>query len=146
MKTQRVVSSGGVIFRVTNGLIEAALISKGRIWCLPKGLIEKGETADEAARREVREETGLEGEIISKIGTIKYDFIKERHVFKTVHFYLLRSTGGSIHDHDSEVDNVKWFSISEARKILTYPNEVRILEKAGRILRTKGLPLVRKRY
>ena len=139
MRSQRIVSSGGVIFRTLNGTFEVALISRGKLWCLPKGLIEAGETAEETALREIREETGLTGEILKKIGKIHYDFIKEKHFFKTVHFYLLKFIEGSIDDHDYEVDTVKWFPISDGFQILTYPNEKRILEKANKILRQEHL-------
>lgn len=135
MKSQRVVSSGGVIFRTVDGTFEVALISRGKLWCLPKGLIEAGETAEETALREVREETGLAGQILKKIGKIHYDFIKEKHFFKTVHFYLLKFVEGSTDAHDFEADSVKWFPISEGLQILTYPNEKRMLEKANEILR-----------
>lgn len=138
MRSQQVVSSGGVIFRTVKGEFEVALISKGRLWCLPKGLIEAGETAEKTALREVREETGLEGEVLKKIGKIHYDFIKEKHFYKTVHFYLLKYITGSTDDHDFEVDTVKWFPISEGLRILTYPNEKRILKKANAMLRQEN--------
>ncbi len=135
MKTQNVVSSGGVIYRKVDGEFEVALISKGRIWCLPKGLIEKGETAEETAVREVREETGLAGEIVQKIGKIHYDFRKEKHFFKTVHFFLLKFTKGSVDAHDFEVDTAIWVPISDGIIKLTYVNEKKMLRKAIDILR-----------
>ena len=138
MKSQRVISSGGVIFRTVNSQFDVALISRGKVWCLPKGLIEMGETAEETALREVREETGLEGEIVNRIGEISYIFFKRRRYFKMVHFYLIRHIGGSISNHDFEADRVKWFPISEALKILTYPNERKILKKAEKILKTES--------
>jgi len=138
LKSQRVISSGGVIFRTVNSQFEVALISRGKVWCLPKGLIEMGETAEETALREVREETGLEGEIVNRIGEISYVFFKRKRYFKMVHFYLIRHIGGSISNHDYEADRVKWFQISEALKILTYPNERKILKKAEKILKTES--------
>jgi len=97
-----------------------------------------GETAEETALREVREETGLEGEIVNRIGEISYVFFKRKRYFKMVHFYLIRHIGGSISNHDYEADRVKWFQISEALKILTYPNERKILKKAEKILKTES--------
>lgn len=138
MKTQQVVSSGGVIFRVVNSRFEVALIFTGKVWCLPKGLIERGETAEKAALREVKEETGLEGEIVGKIGEINYDFFRKRRYSKTVYFFLLKYVGGSVSDHDFEADKVKWFPISDALRVLTYINERRILNKAEMMLQQKG--------
>jgi len=134
-ETQRVVSSGGVIFRVINGQFEVALISRRRVWCLPKGLIEKGETAEKTAMREVREETGLEGEIVEKIGEINYNFFRGKRILKIVHFFLLKYVGGSVRDHDFEADKVKWFPTSEALRVLTYVNERKILRKAEEMLK-----------
>jgi len=133
-ESQRVVSSGGVIFRVVNGEFEVALISRRMVWCLPKGLIEKGETAEETALREVREETGLEGEIVEKIGEINYNFFRGKRILKTVHFFLIKYVGGSIRDHDFEADRVKWFPVPEALQVLTYVNERKIMRKAKRML------------
>ena len=138
LKTQRVVSSGGVIFRTVNGQFEVALISRGKVWCLPKGLIEQGETTEETALREVKEETGLEGEIVKKIGEISYNFFRRKRYFKTVHFYLLRHVGGSVNNHDFEADRVRWFPISEALQVLTYVNEIRTLKKAKEMLKRES--------
>ena len=139
MRSQNVVSSGGVIYRTADGEFEVALISKGRIWCLPKGLIEEGETAEETAVREVREETGLAGKTVKKIGKIHYDFKRERHFFKTVHFFLLKFLEGSVDAHDFEVDTAKWVPISEGLHMLTYPNEKKILKKAENLLKPQNL-------
>jgi len=137
-ETRRVVSAGGVIFRVVNDEFEVALISRRRVWCLPKGLIEKGETAEEAALREVREETGLEGEIVEKIGKINYNFFRGKRYSKTVHFFLLKCVGGSIRNHDFEADKVEWFPTSRVLRILTYVNERKIFEKAEEILKRES--------
>jgi 8-oxo-dGTP diphosphatase len=138
LKTRQLTAAGGVIFRIVGGHAEVALCFKRRekIWCLPKGLIEQGETAEESALREVKEETGLKGEIIKKIGQVKYGFFgKGQHYFKTVHFYLLEYSEGSMDNHDSEVDKVEWFSISKTLQILAYVNERKILRKAKNMVK-----------
>lgn len=128
-------SSGGVIFRIPETGVEVAIISvgDGKTWCLPKGMIDKGEDAPDAALREVREETGLSGEIVDKIGQISYWYFlkgKMNRVHKTVHFYLLKFIQGSTDDHDHEVDEARWFPIDEALERLSYRSEKGIMQKA----------------
>jgi 8-oxo-dGTP pyrophosphatase MutT (NUDIX family) len=137
LATERLVSAGGVIYRVVDGKLEVALIRVGEVWGLPKGLIEEHESLEAAALREVAEETGLAGELIGKIGEINYSFVRDKRYFKTVHFFLFRCVGGSVEAHDSEVDEVRWFSFSEAMEALAYPNERKMLVEAERML--KGL-------
>jgi 8-oxo-dGTP diphosphatase len=127
-----------VVFRRVKGEFEVALILHKGDWCLPKGLVKENETFEQAALREVREETGLDAELVDKIGEISYSFVREKRYFKTVHFYLLRHVEGSPNKHDSEVYRVKWFSTSDALQILTYVKERKILEKATAMLRKNG--------
>lgn len=138
-KVKRQVSSGGVIFRRSKKGIEVALIKvKGDRWALPKGLIDKGEDPVETALREVKEETGLEGELIDKLGDIEYwYFSKEEQMkyHKFVHFYLIEYNGGSIEDHDWEVEEVRWFPIEKAFKALSYNSEKEIMKKALKFLK-----------
>lgn len=138
IKTQ--VSSGGVIFRRANANYpEIALVAVkgGKVWSLPKGIVEKGEETSETAVREVREETGLSGRVLKKIGDISYwYYIKEDNAKckKTVHFYLLEYISGSTSDHNWEVDNAEWFHINEALEKLSYKGDKEIVQKAREML------------
>jgi 8-oxo-dGTP pyrophosphatase MutT (NUDIX family) len=140
-KTNKRTSSGGVLYRI-NGGVEVVLIShltqKGTcVWCLPKGTVEAGETLTETALREVREETGILGKILEKLGEIQYEFYSKYdkcRIFKTVHFYLLEYLSGNEQDHDDEADEARWFTIADAEKHLTHPNELAMLEKAAYFL------------
>jgi 8-oxo-dGTP pyrophosphatase MutT (NUDIX family) len=135
----RIISAGGVIYRTVDGRLEVALVSKRGVWYLPKGLIEQGESAEGAAIREVREETGLDGKLVGKIGEINYGFSGgSRYLRKTVHFYLLSYVGGSVDAHDLEGDRVKWFSMLDAVKVLTYINEKKIMSKAVEMLKSES--------
>jgi 8-oxo-dGTP diphosphatase len=142
MKTLNQTSSGAVIYRARKGGLEIALIARnnGKIWGLPKGIIEKGEEAKETALREVREETGLEGTIIRKLGDVRYFYSAKEHgalvrFAKVVHFYLMEYKSGSVEDHDTEVDEARWFPIDKALYMLSYKNEKEIVQKAKNVLR-----------
>lgn len=138
IKTQ--VSSGGVIFRMTNANdpeIVLVAVKEGKVWSLPKGIVERGEEASETAVREVREETGLSGRIMKKIGDISYwYYIKDNNskCKKTVHFYLMEYISGSTSDHNWEVDKAEWFHINEALDKLSYKGDKEIVQKAKEML------------
>jgi 8-oxo-dGTP pyrophosphatase MutT (NUDIX family) len=139
------VSSGGVIFRTSGDGIEVALIkvSGKEAWCLPKGLIDKDEDPPAAAMREVREESGLQGGIIDKIGQVSYWYSIDKDrikVHKTVHFFLMQYITGSTDDHDHEVDEAKWFPIDEAIGKLSYRSEQQIMHKAKKLIEDSALP------
>lgn len=142
------VSAGGVIYREEASSLQVCLIATwgGKRWQLPKGLVERGEPVATAAAREVREETGLEGEVEGQLDKIDYWFVwKEddgrsvRH-HKLVHFFLMRHTGGDTSLHDHEVDEARWFPISEAIKKVAFANERKVVEKARRVLTDKPRP------
>lgn len=141
MRTLREISSGGVVYRELNGTTEVALIRVGHRWCLPKGQVEKGEELQETALREVKEETGLNGEVVAKIGDISYWFTgKDKNadsvkIFKRVYFYLIHYLGGDVSQHDQEVAEVCWSPISEAVKRLSYPTERQTMSKAVALLK-----------
>ena len=141
MKKAKELSSGGVIFRPVKrgGARDAdvALISVkgGKVWGLPKGLQEDHENIARTAHREVKEETGLDGEIIENLGSIKYfysfkDEEDTTRIFKIVYFFLMEYTSGDTSDHDDEVDDCRWFPIDEAIGLMKYEDERGILEKA----------------
>ena len=126
LRTAVATSAGGVVYRRRNGSFEIALVGRSRagIWGLPKGTPQPGETREETALREVREETGLEVRLIEPLGSIDYWFIAEGTRFhKTVHYYLMEAIGGDISRHDLEYDLVAWFPIDKAVHRMTYPNE-----------------------
>jgi 8-oxo-dGTP pyrophosphatase MutT (NUDIX family) len=137
MRERRDLSAGGVVYRRNAGAIEIALIRTGKRWGLPKGHVERGEGIQEAAYREVLEETGLEGEVIAKLGEISYRYAYKKkaggelvRVFKRVHFYLLRWTKGEARGRDYEVDEARWFPLREALGKLTYPTELKMVREA----------------
>ncbi len=132
---KRQVSSGGVIFRRRRGGVEIALVSVrgGKLWCLPKGLVDSGETPEITAVREVREESGLSGKIIDRLGEITYwYYIRSENAKcrKTVHFYLLEYVSGATSGHDFEVDEARWFPIDEAISTISFRGDREIIEKA----------------
>ncbi len=135
----RQISAGGVLYRMGDAGPEVALISlkEGRVWALPKGIVDKGEKPEEAALREVREETGMEGGIVAPLGYIKYFYFSpedDTRYFKLVHFFLMRYLAGSPEDHDWEVEAVQWFPVAEALKLASYKTEREVLAKAADLL------------
>lgn len=136
IRTVKEFSAGGVIYRRTGDDFEVALIHVRNRWGLPKGHVEEGERVEEAALREVREETGLEGKLIRKLGDIGYSYRdknKERElvrIYKRVHFYLLRYVRGDVRDHDHEADDARWFPIEQALKQLKFATERKMVHRA----------------
>jgi 8-oxo-dGTP diphosphatase len=132
-------SAGGVIFRRTVAGFETALIAtKGKvIWTLPKGIIDKGEQTEAAALREIREETGLTGKIVSPLDTKSYWFyLKNENIRyrKTVVYFLVEYVSGAICNSCPEVDEAEWFPIDNAIKKLSYKSDREVLLKAAELL------------
>ena len=136
MRTRSEHSAGGVVFRRTVQGAEIALAARrtrrGELaWGLPKGMIEPDEHPDEAALREVREETGLTAEIDDDLGSISYFYRwDDEGVRKSVRFFLMHATGGDVSQHDHEMEEVRWFPVAEAARRTTYRSEREVVEKA----------------
>jgi 8-oxo-dGTP pyrophosphatase MutT (NUDIX family) len=140
---RREFSAGGVLVRSLGGRLHVAAIrpqGKPGIWALPKGKIDPGESAAEAAVREVREETGVEGVVVEKLGDIRYTYtatwepMKGEKIFKVVSFFLLRAGRGRIGAIDDamriEVDEARWLPLDEAPRLLTHKGERAMVGKA----------------
>lgn len=126
-------SSGGAVISVRNGAAHVAMIAtRGRTrWGLPKGAVAQGETSEAAALREVREETGLEANIVKPLDTIEYFFRAGGNlIHKRVDFYLMVHTGGELTPQLSEVDDVEWVELSEAIQRASFASEKKLLESA----------------
>lgn len=139
------VSAGGVVYRVTGDGVEIVIggfkSQEGWTWGLPKGTPDPGETMEETAVREVTEETGLKVALEAPIDNIQYWFVRSSdgvRCHKTVHFYLMSPTGGSISEHDREFDAVHWRRDHEALRTLSYRNEAKIVEKAMKMVSRKA--------
>ncbi len=137
MKSREERSAGGVIFRRSGETHDVCLIltHDGDVWQLPKGLIEPNEAREETALREVREETGLTGELLQPLDRVEYTYTWDygdgpERVHKFVHFYLMRYLNGTTDDHDHEAEEARWFPIDESHQRLSYDNERRIMKLA----------------
>ena len=105
------------------------------LWALPKGTPDSGETIEETALRETREETGIEVEIEAPLSSIRYFFVRGTTRFhKTVHFFLMRPVGGAIELHDGEFDEVRWAPVSEALALMNHATERSVVERAMALL------------
>ena len=159
-RVETMVSAGGVVYRQREGRLETVLCghwitsnaahsrsgqgdgngeaqTKAVRWSLAKGTPDAGETMEETALREVREETGLEVEMQEPISSITYWFADRENAIryhKTVHFYLMAPVGGAVSLHDPEFDVVRWFSMDEALNILIYPNETTVMRQANELI------------
>jgi 8-oxo-dGTP pyrophosphatase MutT (NUDIX family) len=102
-----------------------------RVLGLPKGHRDGEETFEQAARREVREEAGVDAELIEELGVVRYQYERRgRRIDKTVRFYLFRYASGDVSDHDREVEEACWMPLERAARELTYPGERQMVERA----------------
>ena len=141
-RIENLVSSGGVVFRHKGGRLETVLCGRSEPvrWSLAKGTPDIGETLEQTALREVREETGLEVELEEPLGSIEYWFAdrdNDVRYHKTVHFYLMSPVGGHIDQHDPEFDVVQWFEVGDALSSMAYGNEASVLRRAVDLVESK---------
>ncbi len=132
-KTRNEHSSGGAVIDLRDGAPFVAMIAtRGRTrWGLPKGAVSPGETSQEAALREVKEETGLDAEIIGLLDTIEYFFrAGDTLIKKSVDFYLMRHLGGTMTPQLSEVDDVEWVALTEGIQRASFESERKLLSLA----------------
>ncbi len=131
-------SAGGLAYRKTDHGIDVLLIRDrfGR-WTLPKGIIEPGEDPEQAALREIREETGISGVIESVIGSTTYWYtnVEGERVHKVVDYFLVEATSSELHPAASEIEEASWVELDRVMDMEHYPNNKRLVEGALTLLR-----------
>jgi 8-oxo-dGTP pyrophosphatase MutT (NUDIX family) len=159
VRVVRAFSAGGVVFRVAADAsspeettnqgaspapgsalagVEVVLVGflRDDTWTLPKGTPATGETVEETALREVREETGIEARIVGDLGSIQYTFARRGvRYYKEVRHFLMEAIGGDVALHDAEYDEARWFGLAEALQRLTYVNETEVVRRAEPLIR-----------
>jgi 8-oxo-dGTP pyrophosphatase MutT (NUDIX family) len=127
-------SAGGVVVHGDRVIVIVPVkrsAEGGRVVALPKGHLDRDETPEQAAAREVREETGVDAELIEKLGDVHYEYQRNgRTIAKTVAFYLFKYRSGDVADHDHEIEEAMWLPLAEAQRALTYNGEREILARA----------------
>jgi 8-oxo-dGTP pyrophosphatase MutT (NUDIX family) len=128
MAAELETSYGGVVLRGDQVLVIRP--AGRRVTGLPKGGMEAGETPEQTAAREVREETGVTATVREPLGDVRYSYRRDgRRVRKTVHYFLCEYVRGSTDDHDHEVDDARWIAIERASTQLTFPGERALIER-----------------
>ncbi|QSQ14471.1 MULTISPECIES: NUDIX hydrolase [Myxococcus] len=141
----REASAGGIVIRESDGTWEVVVIRPhGRpLWALPKGHVDPGETPEQTASREVREETGLTAALIAPLGEIRYVYqFRGQRIFKRVHFFLFRYQDGVLGPLPGprvEVDEVRWVPVGQLVPLLGYKGEKAVAARAVRWMRAQGL-------
>lgn len=136
LKQATATSAGGIVTRLGPAGPELVVGKRRRerdgvTWTLPKGTPNPRETTEETALREVAEETGLEVRIIRPFDSIEYFFVQGRtRIHKTVHYFLMQSTGGDLGRHDHEFDEVRWVAFDDAAGLLSFETERALVARA----------------
>jgi 8-oxo-dGTP pyrophosphatase MutT (NUDIX family) len=129
----REFSAGGVVVRRFHGrpFLAAVRTKGGAALGLPKGHVDRGESAAEAAQREIREETGIDSVYVDELEPVVYWYVRDgQRVLKQVRFFLFRYRSGSVRNHDHEVDSAEWVPLADAPRLLTYKGERKVAEAA----------------
>lgn len=128
---KREFSAGGIVFN-NQGQVLVTQHSQNKHWSFPKGLLDHpGQSTEEAALREVREEGGVKAEILRKVGYSKYVYtFGGEKIFKVVTYFLMKYVSGDPKDHDWEVEEADWYEPEEALKKLTFSQDKALLKKA----------------
>jgi len=133
-------SAGGVVVRdgACVVIVPTRRAANGsRVLALPKGHPEEGESASDAALREVREEAGVEARLVEKLGDVRYWYMRGgRRIAKVVSFFLLEYLSGEVDDHDREVEHARWLPLEDAARELTYKGEREMARRALSRMRT----------
>jgi 8-oxo-dGTP pyrophosphatase MutT (NUDIX family) len=130
-------SFGGVVVRGRETLVITP--AGRRVTGLPKGGANAGESGEQTAAREVREETGVQVAVREPLGDVRYWYRRGgKRIHKTVHFYLCDYVGGDTADHDHEVDEARWMPLEEALTALSFPGERQMIERALSKLAANG--------
>ena len=127
-------SAGGVVVRDGRCIVivpTRRAAGGKQVLALPKGHPDGGESAADAALREVREETGVQAEVVELLGEVRYWYQRGgRRIAKVVEFFLLRYVSGDVEDHDHEVEHARWMPLPDAVRELTYSGERRMAAAA----------------
>jgi ADP-ribose pyrophosphatase YjhB (NUDIX family) len=134
MSTESEFSAGGVVVRGDECVVIVPVKRSQdgkRVLALPKGHLDGNETAEQAATREVREETGVEAELVERLGEVAYFYQRKgRRIHKRVRFFLFRYVSGTTDDHDQEIEEARWMPLAEAAEKLTYAGEREMAARA----------------
>jgi 8-oxo-dGTP pyrophosphatase MutT (NUDIX family) len=140
LRTSTATSAGGIVVRHQSGLPWLVVGRRrrerdGRTWTLPKGTPDAGESREQTALREVREETGLEVRITGPLDSIEYWFVQSgTRIHKTVHYFMMEPVGGDLAAHDHEFDEVRWIPFKDSASVLTFETERALVARAAELL------------